>query len=154
MTEPSFSSDGLPGATEATAKRRRRPKVWVLVVLIGLLLLVLAVVVHMCSWMRGVVPRPFDRAEWLNRGLASHLAAHPARQEMVDDLLEKRLKVGMSMSEVHWLIGAPDKDPYYHPGDWTYLLGTERSIFGADNEWLAIDFDELGCVERVELETD
>lgn len=154
MTEHSFSSDGLPGDSEATARRRWRPLPWVLLVLTGVLLFVLLVAIRTLGWMQGVVPRPFDRAEWLENGLMSQWSAHSARQEMVDDLLDKQLKVGMSMSEVHWLIGAPDADPYFEPGDWTYFLGSERSILGADNEWLAIDFDELGRVTRASLEVD
>jgi hypothetical protein len=155
MTAPSFGSDASPRAGGAVPARRWwRAWPWLLIGLVVFVFVAFVILLIRGGWMQSVQPRPFDRAEWLDVGWKDRFAIHPARQEMVDDLLETKLKVGMSMSEVHWLIGPPDKHPYFKPGDWTYELGLERGFIAVDNEWLAIDFDELGRIRRAELETD
>jgi hypothetical protein len=144
---------------------RTRLMVWgVPVLCIGVVLVCLSSYIStLWKSMVGVYTAPlrtsaFDRAEWRDEGI-SRLATvwnggHTRRQEMVDDLIGKYLHVGMPMNEVLWLIGDPDKSPYFAPGEWTYCLGAERNLFGGDNEWLAIDFDERGRVERVWLDVD
>jgi hypothetical protein len=131
--------------------------VYVLVGVIGVFALVSLlpfVLLFGALWLERVDKRPFERAKWFDPEWKQTSASHTVRQEMVDDLLEKKLKLGMPMNEVHWLIGPPDVDPYFKPGDWTYFLGRERGMFAIDNEWLSIEFDELGCVSQVRLATD
>jgi SmpA / OmlA family len=145
-----FASESQPGRLRSRLRTR---------LLIGAaialgLLIVMCIGGRLLGWMRGVESRPFDRAEWLSPGWGLFNSAHPVRQQMVDDLLAHSLKVGMPMNEVRWLIGPPDRNPYYAPGDWTYRLGDERGMISVDSEWLAVDFDEQGRVRKVELCTD
>lgn len=152
MSETPISSTDLPAEKAA-------PPLWMCLLGAGILAFVLVSMlpfVLLFGFLRSdaVAAQPFDRAKWLDPGWRTTGATHTVRQEMVDDLLARTLRPGMSMDEVRALIGTPDESPYFKPGDWTSFLGLERGYNAVDNEWLAIDFDEVGRIRAVRLATD
>lgn len=107
-------------------------------------------------------PRSFDAASWNDPDWEDSMVPatnhHSIRQRMVDDLLARHLRLGMSEDEVLALIGPKDEDPYFRdPTDreaWVYVLGAERGFIGIDNEWLFVSFDGERRVRRAYLATD
>lgn len=95
--------------------------------------------------------RGFDAEQWRTAGgrVMSADDLQLLRQEMVEDLLARRLLDGRSTDEVRELLGAPDWEGPRHDGpgsSWTYFLGGGRSLMSFDSEWLTIDYDAAGRV--------
>lgn len=108
------------------------------------------------AWRGRVVPRAFDPVLWRSAA-ARHADEHgrTQRQAMVDDLLARRLRAGMTVREVLELVGPPDIDPgdegRQAMNDWVWRMGAERGPFVSGSEWLSVAWDGQGRVARVWL---
>jgi hypothetical protein len=84
--------------------------------------------------------RPFDAAVWRT----SPMDGESARGQMLDDVMQKHLPIGMPRREVHTLLGEPDaRGPhasFWRIGDW--------SANGFDR--LAVSFDATDKLSRTE----
>lgn len=68
------------------------------------------------------------------------------RHFMLEDLMENHLHVGMDSTEVKDLLGEPERDFGF-----SYNLGFYRS--GFDPTFLILDFDEMGKLKEMSVET-
>ncbi|MEZ6186708.1 MAG: outer membrane protein assembly factor BamE [Planctomycetota bacterium] len=92
--------------------------------------------------------RPFDRETWL-RPAGPH-----DRLRQIDDLVDHRLRAGMSRADVTWLLGPPTRTTRFSGWDLVYYLGLERSPFGVDSEWLVARFDPSGRLSEFAIARD
>lgn len=97
----------------------------------------------------------FDAQDW--RASADEQGMWPTRLRMASDLIASRKLIGLETNEVIELLGPPA--PPGHPGGARrvalhYLFGPERGLFRIDDEWLLIDVDDAGKVDRAWLYTD
>ncbi len=97
----------------------------------------------------------FDAPGW--RASADEQGMWPTRLRMASDLIASRQLIGLDRSQVIELLGPPAPPGY--PGGARgvalhYLLGPERGLFRIDSEWLLIDVDGAGQVDRVWLYSD
>lgn len=79
----------------------------------------------------------FDSVMWKAAGNSCE-ESNP-RRDMVDDLMENRLKVGMRRREIRRLLGAPGgayKSPHRKGWEWDYTLGVGASC---ENLYLGVN---------------
>jgi hypothetical protein len=76
--------------------------------------------------------RAFDRRAWQAAGPDAD------RTDMIDDLVDHVLRVGMTRSEVDALLGPATRTEKFREWDLVYWVGPERSLFSIDSEWLVI----------------
>jgi hypothetical protein len=81
----------------------------------------------------------FDRTKWL--------ADKEKRYEMSKDIIDTKLLIGKSKSEVKQLLGEEGSNSNAND-DWSYYLGYVPAIFGIDYDVLDIYFED-GKVVRV-----
>lgn len=75
-------------------------------------------------------PRVFNSNEWKTD--------KNNRVELVDDLIQSKVLDSLTQTELNYLLGQPEKDPYFKENDnVVYYLGPERGL-GIDSEWLVI----------------
>lgn len=87
--------------------------------------------------------KTFNSAEW-----ASDAANNSGvRLQMIDSLQESHHLLGKAKSEIDALLGVPPKTGYFKNYDYVYWLGSERSIFSIDSEWLVIKFQNDLVIE-------
>tara|TARA_R110002072_G_C7729652_1_gene515643 strand:- start:310 stop:699 length:390 start_codon:yes stop_codon:yes gene_type:complete len=93
--------------------------------------------------------RPFDSEVWrVPPGWKED------RLRMVDDLLDKKLLVGMTRPEVDALLGPETETSKFNSWDLVYWLGMERGILAIDSEWLVVRFDTKGKVSDFKIVRD
>lgn len=95
--------------------------------------------------------REFDAEIWRDPDSVEHDVMWPPRLCMIDDLLASGRLDGMHEADLLELLGEPhDKSfPFGAAScDLHYRLGPERGFMRIDSEWLFIDLDEDGRVER------
>jgi hypothetical protein len=83
--------------------------------------------------------RNFDRKEWLNN--------KDGRYEYSDDIIDSKMLIGKSKSEVIKILG--DDGNEYNNNDWYYMLGFRPELMNIDPDTLEIDFKN-GKVINVE----
>ena len=85
-------------------------------------------------------PLAFDRTVWL---AGDHdTSMNPPRLRMADDLLAKKAIIGKTRAEIESLLGPPTRTEYFSNYDMVYWLGSERSGYGVDSEWLVVRLSE------------
>lgn len=95
-------------------------------------------------------PLPFDREVWLQKDTSlDHVTP---RYRMALGLMERSDLRGMTADEVIALLGPRQPDDYPGFGFCYYLC--PDPVFGLDNCWLVIQFDESGRVVGEEIQTD
>jgi hypothetical protein len=101
--------------------------------------------------------QPFDDVAWRNQDERNDLM-WPPRLCMVDDLIASGRLDGLTRDAVVSLLGEPLPRGSFPAGavhtDMHYYLGPERGLFRIDSEWLFIDFDDQGVVERYSIYRD
>jgi len=126
-------------------------RVAVFITVVGCLLICTPVVVSFYS----LRPRPaeriaFDSARWKGAWKTSRCV----RQQMVDDLLAKKLLEGLSRKQVVDLLGEPEEhSPCDEANCLVYFVGPYRGM-GVDSEWLVVEFSDQGRVVEASLGAD
>lgn len=86
----------------------------------------------------------FDQEGWL---LGEEDNESPyIRLEMVNDLIEHHLALGMSKSQVATLLGPATDTEKFNDFDFVYWLGVEQAFAGIDSTWLVLKFDEANML--------
>jgi hypothetical protein len=102
--------------------------------------------------------RRFDPIAWSDPGWRDTATEatnhHTVRPKLPNERIANHMRAGWKAAAVEALIGPPDPEPYCEPGDWEHWLGSERSAMAVDGEWLVLDFDEAGRLERFRLAPD
>jgi hypothetical protein len=95
--------------------------------------------------------RPFDADLWRRQKFTKYDPDWPPRLSMADDLIGRRILIGMTEVQVIGFLGTPT-DRMILPGTSTceisYYLGPERGPFGIDSETLCIHVGTDGRVSR------
>ena len=98
----------------------------------------------------------FEPTGWRDAPVVDY-SEWPIRQRMVNDLMSSDVLDGLSEPEVVELLGPPH-DPDWPMGaracDIHYLLGPEPGFMAMDDQWLFIELDDHGLVQRYWLYTD
>ncbi len=85
--------------------------------------------------------RPFDAALWKAPSSVHGESNDPVKTRMVDDLLNRKILIGMSKEEVISLLGQPTQENYLSFDDFMYCLGQQRrGVLRLDSELLVISF--------------
>jgi hypothetical protein len=82
-----------------------------------------AIVVGSSGFDEAAKARRFDRQVWLQ---STEYCSKSARGRMVDDLVANHLELGMGMTSVRALLGAPDE---IDGGTWAYNVSSEYGGF-------------------------
>jgi hypothetical protein len=101
--------------------------------------------------------RAFDADLWRRQEFTKHDTHRPPRLCMADDLIGRRILIGMTEVQVIGFLGTPT-DRMILPGTSTcqisYYLGPERGPFGIDSETLCIEVGTDGRVSRLWIHRD
>jgi hypothetical protein len=95
--------------------------------------------------------RPFDADLWRRQELTKHDPHYPPRLCMADDLIGRRILIGMTEIQVIGFLGPPTDRmilPRTSACEISYYLGPERGPFGIDSETLCIEVGTDGRVSR------
>jgi hypothetical protein len=112
---------------------------WIVLLVVASNLLTLAIVAGV-RWYDE--RRSFDAAEWHARLPGDCNDDH--REEMVEDLAERYLQVGMTRADVEWLLGPPDTSHETAEAD-RLLLGWDTGLEGSDNcKYFRVNFGGRG----------
>ncbi|MBL8802122.1 MAG: hypothetical protein JNN27_09020 [Planctomycetes bacterium] len=117
--------------------------------------IVRSIVCFFLVFMGGRHARSFDSGEW-RAGWTCRCT--PIRQQMAQDLVDRRVLAGASKERVIELLGEADRDPWLlkeQPrlsGSMIYELGPDH--LGVDREWLVVQFGEDGRVLSALVGTD
>jgi hypothetical protein len=76
------------------------------------------------------------------------------RLDMADDLIARDRLAGLTRAKVLKLLGEPNGNGRFQPGDLAYRLGLERAYMPVDFEWLVVHFDDQDRVARYWLAVD
>lgn len=98
----------------------------------------------------------FDSGQWraAERSAQQDARGHTPRQAMTDDLRDRVLRPGLTREEVHALLGAPSRWPIFAGAAWfgaedeAWWLGVSTSVFRRGCDWLYLDFDAQGKLQR------
>ena len=82
----------------------------------------------------------FDRSVWLDE-LAIRDEPYP-RQQMLSDLLANHITMGMTRSDIVYLLGEPTETTHFQSYDLVYWVGSEPGLISIDSEWLVFDFED------------
>jgi hypothetical protein len=136
---------------------RRRIIIAALVIAFVPLLLFVAAVVYPYAENR-LRSQPFQPSVWRDEP-TKDTRPWPTRLRMVDDLIASRELIGIARADVLNLLGPADDVTFFREtsrrgddAEWDlgYKLGPERGKWmRVDNEWLLLDLNDQGRVERV-----
>ena len=95
-------------------------------------------------------PTEFVQSVWLQ----GEATADSQRLRMADGLLNSRVLLGMSRSEIVAMLGPPTSTDKFRDSGMVYWLGPERGFMSIDSEWLTLNFDQAGKVRDVDIVRD
>ena len=101
-------------------------------------------------WKLMVGPTEFDGVIWRQ----GENASGGPRLRMADGLLQSRVLVGRTRSEVESMLGIPRKTEYFQEYDLVYRLGMERGFISIDSEWLVLRLGKDGRVSDARIVSD
>ena len=105
-------------------------------------LFVAALILSPFAWVRWQTrPISFDPAIWSDASLGPDLPQR--RAQMVDDLLQRYLRVGMNRSQLESLLGPPTACAEASDRGMVFQLSGLR--------WLFVHFDEQGTVNEIRI---
>jgi hypothetical protein len=120
--------------------------------LLFLLILVLLSGLAIRDWWNPFNDMEFSKAEWKNRQWEE-------RAPMVESLIEKHLKPGMSRGAIEELLGIPDDEDFSGRFGWSRKVPVEKLIYeigswslrGQDDNFLEVYLDSSGNMTRAQI---
>jgi hypothetical protein len=96
--------------------------------------------------------QPFDSRAWKLDESANR--EWPTRLRMADDIVDRRILVDKTKTEVLELLGPATPTDKWRSWDLVYWLGPERGFIRIDSEWLVVRFGQDGRVRDVRIVRD
>ncbi len=132
-----------------TLERRGTELVWILSFL-GSVLVVSSIIVLVAWVVRGNRATLFDAEEWKSWSVSTKAyAIENPRREMVQNLLDSKINIGMSSSDVVVLLGAPDEST---PTELSYYLGGGGGFILPSYDFLRLKLDASDTVIDISVE--